>query len=150
MTRNKNWFIKLDESVKKGIKYVDGRHVTWDGKGDIFVVKNDGRKASITNVLYIPPMTRNLIIIGQIIVKGNNLKLEENHMKVYNCEGRMILKSPLTYNKSFKIKINTIDHQCVTSTVVEDKNLLLHHIYRHLNLRGVSMLNQKKMVYGLP
>lgn len=33
---------------------------------------------------------------------------------------------------------------------VEDKNWLWYHIYGHLNFKGLGILNQKKMVYGLP
>ncbi|XP_050908501.1 uncharacterized protein LOC127122160 [Lathyrus oleraceus] len=36
MAGNKTWFTKLDESVKKVIKFVDGRHITSDGKGNIY------------------------------------------------------------------------------------------------------------------
>ncbi|XP_050916694.1 uncharacterized protein LOC127131844 [Lathyrus oleraceus] len=53
MSGNKNWFTKIDESVEKMIKFADGRHITSGGKGDIFVVIKDGRKASITDVLYV-------------------------------------------------------------------------------------------------
>ena len=32
MTGNKTWFTKLDESVEKVIKFVDGRHIISGGK----------------------------------------------------------------------------------------------------------------------
>lgn len=73
-------------------------------------MRRNGRRSSITDVLYVPSMTSNLIIIGQLLVKGYNIKLEEKLIKVYNGEGRMILKAPLADNKTFKIKINMVDH----------------------------------------
>lgn len=39
---NKNWFIKLNELVKKVIKFADGNHVTSGGKENIYVFRNDG------------------------------------------------------------------------------------------------------------
>lgn len=70
MTGNKTSFIELDESVKKVIKFADGRHITSGGKGNIFVVRNDGRKGSIIDVLYVPSMTSNLISICKLLAKG--------------------------------------------------------------------------------
>lgn len=37
---NKNWFTKLDESIKKLIRFADGLHVTSSGK--VVVVRRDG------------------------------------------------------------------------------------------------------------
>lgn len=42
MTSNKIWFIMLDESVKKVIRFADGRHVTSEGNGNIIVLRKDG------------------------------------------------------------------------------------------------------------
>ena len=124
MTGNKNWVTKLDESVKKVIKFVDGRHVKFGGKGDISIVRKDGGKATITEVLYLPSMTSNLINVGQLLAKGFKMKLERNQMKVYRADGRLIMKAPLTENKTFKVEINIFDHMCLASTAVEDKNWL--------------------------
>lgn len=50
------------------------------------------------------------------------MKLKNNPIKVHDGEGRLIFKAPLGDNKTFKIEINTIDHQCLASMVKEDKN----------------------------
>lgn len=70
LTGDKNWFTKLDKSVEKVTKFADGRHITLGGKGDIFVVKKDGRKVITIDVLYVPWMTNNLIRVGQLLAKG--------------------------------------------------------------------------------
>lgn len=67
-------------------------------------------------------------------------------MNVYNVEGRMILKAPLAYNKTFKVDVNMVDHQCLASTIVEDKNWLWHYRYGHLNIRGLYMCHTPKFV----
>ncbi|KAI5445598.1 hypothetical protein KIW84_013716 [Lathyrus oleraceus] len=96
-------FTKLDESVKKVTRFVNGRHVTSSGKGNIVVVRKDGKRVTITGILYVPSMTSNLISIGQLLAKGYKTKLEENLMKVYNGEGKMIMKAPLADKKTFKM-----------------------------------------------
>ncbi|XP_058727165.1 uncharacterized protein LOC131598600 [Vicia villosa] len=122
MTGNKNGFIKLHKSVKKVLKFAHRMHVTSGGKGNIFVVRKDDRKASNTNVLHVPSMTCNLISISQLLTKGYNMKLEKNKKKVYDGDRKMILKATLADNKTFKVEINTVDHKCLAFTAEEDKN----------------------------
>lgn len=122
ITGNKTWITKLDESVDKVIKFADGKHMTLGEKKDIFVVKKDGQKANVTDVLYVPSMTSNLISVCQLLARGYNMKIEKNHMKVYHSDERLILKAPLAGNKIFKVEINPVDHKCLASTVEEDKN----------------------------
>lgn len=71
-------------------------------------------------------------------------------MKVYHSDGRMILKAPLADNRTLKIEIKPVDHKCLALIVEEDKNCLWHHWYGHLNFISLGMLNQKKIVHGLP
>lgn len=101
MTVNKRWFIKLDKSIKKVIGYADGIYVTSERKGNIVVFQKDGQKATITDILYVHSMTSTLIRICQLLSKIYSMKVEENQMKVYNGEGRLILKAPLADNETF-------------------------------------------------
>lgn len=107
---NKKWFTMLDESVKKVIRFANGRHVTSTGRGNIVVFRRDSQKVSITDVLYVPSMTTNVINICQLLAKGYKMKVEKSRMKMYNGEERMILKEPLAENKTFKIDIDKVDH----------------------------------------
>lgn len=92
-------------------------------------------KSQLTDVLNVPLMISNLISIGKLLVKGYNMKLEKNQMKVYHGDERLILKAPLENNRTFKVEINTVDHKCLASTGEEDKNWIWHHMYGHLNFQ---------------
>lgn len=129
ITGNKNWFIMLDESIKKVIRFADGRHVTLEGKGNINVAGKDDQKTTIFDVLYVPSLTSNLISMVQLVAKDYNMNMTDNQMKVYNGEERLILRAPLANNKIFKIEINVFGHQCLasTSTVRENNRWLWHH-----------------------
>lgn len=78
------------------------------------------------------------------------MKLKRNQMQVYHGDERLIMKAPLAHNMTFKVEINTVDHKCLSSTIEEDKNWPWHHKYGHLNFISLGILNQKKIVYGLP
>lgn len=83
---NKSWFFMFDKSVKKEIRFANGRNVTSEGKGDIAMVNKDGQKATITNVLYVTFMTVNLKSVCQLLAKVYSVKLAENQMKVFYGE----------------------------------------------------------------
>lgn len=69
-------------------------------------------------------MTSNLISVDQLLAKAYNMKIENNHMKVYHNDVRLVLKAPLAGNKNFKVEINPVDHKCLASTAEEDKKWL--------------------------
>lgn len=85
MTGNTKWFTKLYESVKKVIGFANGRHVTSTGRGNIVVIRKDGQRADINNVLYVPSMTNNLISIVKVRktqkrgVASQNIRPREAH-----------------------------------------------------------------------
>lgn len=72
---------------------------------------------NITDMLYVPSMTSNLINISQLLAKRYNMKLEKYQMKVHDGKGRLIIKEQLEDNNTFKIEINMVDHKCLAPTV---------------------------------
>jgi len=65
MTGKKSWFSELDDSVNRKIRFADNNIVCAAGIRKVMVHRKDGKKAFITNVLYVPNMTSNPISIGQ-------------------------------------------------------------------------------------
>ena len=70
------------------------RNVTIQGK--------DGKKAVVKKVLYVPGMKCDLISAGQLIEKGYSVTMENDTLKLYNPEKKLILHSSLTKNRTFK------------------------------------------------
>jgi hypothetical protein len=119
MTSNKKWFVKLDYSVKRSIKFADSSQVMTASMGSILVKRKDGHESTINEVLYVSSMTSNLISLGQLLEKDYTIRLADRELKIYGTKNRLILKASLSNNKSFKVEINVIDHHCfasVTST----------------------------------
>lgn len=149
MTDNKNWFVKVDESVRRSICFVDNNMVTLKGMGNIRVKRKDGHEFIISDVLYVPPMASNLINLGQLLEKDYTMKMEIKELKVFDEMSRIMLKEPLSTKREFKVMINMIDHQCLASTTIEDKKWVWHQRFGHLNFMSLSLMHMKKMVYGL-
>ncbi|GAU44417.1 hypothetical protein TSUD_100640 [Trifolium subterraneum] len=150
MTGNKKWFLKLDHSVRRSIKFADNSQVIYAGMGTVLVKRKDGHESVINEVLYVPSMTSNLISLGQLLEKDYTMKLENRELKIYDAKSRLILKAPLSNNRTFKIEINVIDHHCLASITNPEENWIWHHRFGHLNFKSLSMLNSKDMVHGLP
>ncbi|XP_019414559.1 PREDICTED: uncharacterized protein LOC109326317 [Lupinus angustifolius] len=119
MTGHRDWFIQLDDSVRTRVKFVDDSFITAEGMGKIVIKRKDGIKAYISNVLYVPKMKNNLISLGQLLEKGYNICMKDRMLKIYNEEGNLILKAPLSQNKTFKIGIQLANHKCLKSIADE-------------------------------
>ena len=75
--------------------------------------------------------------------------MEDNQLKMFDSNKRLILKAPLTRNKAFKIGIQIAEFQCLAASI-SDESWIWHHRFGHLNFRSLSELKCKKMVHGLP
>ncbi|MCI76929.1 hypothetical protein A2U01_0098199, partial [Trifolium medium] len=47
MTGNKKWFLKLDDLVKRSIKFADNSQIVSAGMGTILVKRKDGHESVI-------------------------------------------------------------------------------------------------------
>jgi len=115
MTGKKSWFSELDDSVNRKIRFADNSIVRLDGIGKILIHRKDGKKACITDVLYVPNRRSNLISIGQLLQKGYTMKMEAQAMKVFDSRNILILKAPLSKQRTFKINISVIEDECLLS-----------------------------------
>jgi len=139
MTGRKDWLIDLDESVKKNVRFTDNSIVK--------IHRKNGKRSSITEVLYVPTMHNNLLSLGQLLEKGYKTMLEDHHMKIFYQKGRMIIKAPMSSNRTFKIEIQVQQDQKCLSVIEDSKSWLWHKRYGHLNFKRLRMMsNNKKFI----
>ena len=62
---------------------------------------------------------------SQLLLKGYTMKVEAQTMKVFDSKNILILKAPLSKQRTFKININVIEDQCLLSETKSD-NWLWH------------------------
>ena len=115
MTDKKSWFSELDDSVNRKISFADNSIVCAAGIGKVLIHRKDGKKACITDVLYVPNMKSNLISIGQLLQKGYTMKMEAQALKVFDSRNILILRAPLSKQRTFKINISVIEDECLLS-----------------------------------
>ncbi|XP_004488403.1 uncharacterized protein [Cicer arietinum] len=117
MTGHKDWFVSIDEKVKREIKFADNSSVTAEGVGKVLIQRRDGKQSFICDVLYVQNMKNNLLSLGQLLEKGYSMKMEHGEMILFDSSRRLILKAPLSKNRTFKIDIHINVNKCLTTEV---------------------------------
>lgn len=145
----KELFTDLDESVRSKVKFVDDSSILVMGKGKIFIKLKNGDHKYISDVFYVPGMKSILLTIGQLLEKGYAMSIQNKQLSILDKRGTLILKTPLTINRMFRIDISSGHYSCLNA-IVKDESWLWHLRYGHLNFRSLKLLAQENMVTGLP
>jgi len=93
-------------------------------------------------------MKCNLMSVGQLIKKGYSVTMENDTLKLYNPNMKLILQSNLTKNRTSKTNIMIKEKLCYKASVKDDESKLWHKSYGHLNYRSLCLLKSKNMVIG--
>ena len=150
MTAHREWLTNFDASKKTSIKLADNRKLALEGSGNIVMRSNFGGKVIIEDVFYVPDMKCNLMSIGQLVEKGFSVSMEGESLKLFDPKKKLVLKSTLSKNRTYRCNISSDKMMCMSATIIEDAEALWHLRYGHLNFRSLSELSSKDLVHGLP
>ena len=95
-------------------------------------------------------MTSNLISLGQLLEKGCLVNSVKGSLEIHDKAKRLVMKAPLAKNRTFKVSLNTIESQGLSTATLSDDSWLWHLRLGHLNFRDMSLLRSKEMLTGLP
>lgn len=149
MTCHKEWLTNLDSSKKSKIRFADFRTLTAEGIGTVAIKRKDGQVAQIQEVLYVPGMKCNLLSLGQLVEKGFSVVMKNDNLKMFDPDQRLILRASLSSNRTFQVDIQGAKVHCLKAAT-NDESWLWHSRYGHLNFKGLSQLESKHLVKGLP
>ncbi|KAJ4789254.1 polyprotein [Rhynchospora pubera] len=150
MTGFKHLFEELDETYKKTVKLGDNKDIHVEGKGIVVVQTNNHNTRMLHNVYYIPQLSQNLLSIGQMMDNGYTISFKGDNCRISDAETDQtmaIVKK--TMNNLFPLEIEKVKEKALAAKEVSPSELW-HLRYGHLNMNGLRLLNQKKMVIGLP
>ncbi|XP_058724839.1 uncharacterized protein LOC131596223 [Vicia villosa] len=149
MTGRKYLFVKINQVMKSIVKFPDDSTLMAEGVGDVLIKKKNGGFFMIKHVSYILGIRCNLFSIGQLLEKGYKIRLEDKILHVVDASRVLILKAPMTSNRTFKVELKVIEHRCLATTPSREE-WLWHYCLEHLNFRDLKALQQNGMVTGLP
>lgn len=76
----------------------------------------DRRTVVIEDDLYVPNMKCNLLSVGQLLEKGFSVNMENGKQKLFDSSERLVLKSLISKNKTFKAMIKAADVKFLSTT----------------------------------
>ena len=77
MTHRKQWFVNFveDKSRIETVMVADGKVYCVEGRGDVQIKLENGKKCTFSNVLYIPGLNKNLLSINMITKQNPQLEV---------------------------------------------------------------------------
>ena len=87
----------------------------------------------IKDVLYVPGMKCNLLSVGKLVEKGFSIVMKDGALKLFDTKNNLVLKSPLSKNRTFKTMISSTEVQCLKIIVDHKDSWLWHLRFGHLN-----------------
>nr|GEU70482.1 hypothetical protein [Tanacetum cinerariifolium] len=92
MTGDKYKFKNLNEMVQGYMKFGNEIKVRIKGKGSIVFQCKNGEQQKLDEVYYIPDLCSNIISLGQLAVGGDEIKIKDPFLWVYNGTGKLLMK----------------------------------------------------------
>lgn len=83
MTCRKDWLMDFQETSHGNVRMGNDTYSDVKGIGSIKVVNNDGSTILLTEVRYIPGMSKNLISLGTLEDKGCWFKSQDGIMRIF-------------------------------------------------------------------
>lgn len=145
MSRRKDWCINISPSWKKKVKFANDNTLSAEDICDVLVRRKYGKQSMISNVLYIPSMKINMLSKGQLVERNYKVLNEDRMMRVIALRKRLILKAPISHNRTFRVELDVLERKCLATTSSRDE-WLWHYILSHLNFNDISNLKRKNMV----
>ena len=101
MTRRKEWFISLDDSSKSKVCFADDNSLTVEGIGRVAFRDTNRKETIIEEVLYVFGLKTNLLSLGQLLQKGFVMTMEDNCLKVFDRNQKLVIQENLSQNMTF-------------------------------------------------
>ncbi|KAM1556843.1 hypothetical protein PS2_040150 [Malus domestica] len=150
MCGKRDLFSEFDSSFKESVKLGNNSSLTVQGKGNVRMEVN-GMIHVITSVFYVPDLKNNLLSIGQLQEKGLSVLIQHGRCKIFHSDKGLIMETKMSSNRMFAISARCPpkEQRCFSSQTT-DQARLWHCRYGHLSWNGLKVLQQKRMVEGMP
>lgn len=129
------------------------------GRGRVKLFLNDGRIKTLSGVLHILGLSRNLISVSKMVDAGVKTVFEKDRCKM--IRGAMVLMRGVQYETLYKLLGKIVIHECNNTIVPESINeennvpdvsggeaMMWHQRLGHIGEKGLQSLQGKSMVEG--
>ncbi|XP_076951545.1 uncharacterized protein LOC143624939 [Bidens hawaiensis] len=113
MTRNRDYFSELNDSITRRIKFGDGSCVMIKGKGSILLEGKTGEQKLLTDIYYIPDLQNNIISLGQATESGCDVRMKDDCLTMHDKTGALLMKVTRNKSRLYKIKLKVGSPVCL-------------------------------------
>ncbi|CAL5412844.1 unnamed protein product [Camellia sinensis] len=150
MTGMKSLIKELDETQKLKVQLGNAKEMQVEGKGTVSIKTTHGNIKLLHNVQFVPDLGYNLLSVGQLMVAGYSISFDNDACVIRDKHsGHTLININMTQNKMFPLEVSGMEN-FVFAASGKDDSKLWHLRYGHLNIKGLKLLKEKGMVFGLP
>ncbi|CAL5340443.1 unnamed protein product [Camellia sinensis] len=150
MTGMKSLFKELDETQKLKVQLGNAKEMQVEGKGTVSIKTTHGNIKLLHNVQFVPDLGYNLLSVGQLMAAGYSISFDNDACVIRDKHsGHTLININMTQNKMFPLEVSSMEN-FVFAASGKDDSKLWHLRYGHLNIKGLKLLKEKGMVFGLP
>ncbi|WKA10494.1 hypothetical protein VitviT2T_028060 [Vitis vinifera] len=129
------------------VKVGNGGYVDVKGRGTVAIKTNSGIKL-ISDVLFVPDISQNLLSVGQMLEKQYSLQFKDNQCIIFDPYGEKLLCLKMK-SKSFAINWENAAEYAYAG-VTQSVSDLWHKRFGHYNQRSLVELKKLELVEDMP
>ena len=148
MTRRRDFFSNLDDSITGSVKFGDNSRIQIRVKGEIEVNQKDVSILCLGNVLFVPKLEANILSLSRLDEEGYWMIMGEGKLTIFNPYGQLFAEVHRSSGRLYLLKLNIID-QCLITSEDTVEEWLWHSRFGHLNFYTLQEMSRKKSVEGL-
>lgn len=95
------------------LKFGDGWKVRIEVIGSIKFQCKNGEQRVFLEVYYIPRLCNDIISLGQLVEKGDQIWMQCLFLWIHDEKGRSLMKVKRSQNRLYKIMLNQVDAKCL-------------------------------------
>ncbi|XP_042756658.2 retrovirus-related Pol polyprotein from transposon TNT 1-94 [Lactuca sativa] len=149
MTGNRSKFQELDTTVQGTVRFGNNSKVRIEGKGRIAFQCKNGEQRKLEEVYYIPDLCSNIISLGQLDEGGDEIRIKQNILRIYDSKMRLLMKVQRSSNRLYKIELREVSSRCLVGES-KDPTWLWHTRLGHVNFTALKSMSEKGIIEGVP
>ncbi len=149
MTFEQEWFTTYERISRMRVFMGDDTILEAIGKGSIKAIMQVGGQlthTTITQVLHVPKMKNNLILVSKLISEGFKVEFDKDGCKVNDARGVIVPQARRDKNLYF-LNVNVLKDMAHVANSLEESAMLWHEKLGHLNMASLKELDA--MVDGM-
>jgi len=136
MTGRREFFTKLDSSVRGSVKFGDASDIEIKGVGSVIFTAESGEHRMLTEVYYIPALRNSIISLGQLEESGSRIEIKDGVMRIWDRHHRLLVKVTRGARRLYVLDVQVAQPLCLAARR-DDEAWQWHERFGHLHFEAL-------------